>query len=397
MIFGIFTLITALTIAGVAAWFSIEGLMAIFSASAISIAIMAGALEVGKLVAASWLYRYWNDTKILMKTYMTVAVIVLMLITSMGIFGYLSKAHLDQAAEGGNNNLQIARLEAQITREEKAITDAEVVISQLDQAVQTLMDYDRIRGDEGAIAVRKSQAEERAELKGIIDAAVANVADLQDQLLPLREKELQVELKVGPLKYVAELIYGESAESTLDKAVRLFILLLVFVFDPLAVVMVIAANQTLLRYGIELEGSGPPNPTEKKRLTDKESHATSKYTTPQNAESSKNANAELEKELQALRERNRSLQTDLAAQQSRPPRIEEKVIEKVVTVEDDEKIQELAAEVERLLEELDSVKTDATQKEKEAEVKRKIGFWAQPLPRSDKADVNKTYRTKPKR
>lgn len=257
MIFGIFTLLTALTIAGVAAWFSIEGLMAIFSASAIPIAIMAGSLEVGKLVAASWLYRYWDDTKLLMKTYLVTAVVVLMLITSMGIFGYLSKAHLDQAAEGGNNNLQISRITQQITREEKAITDAEVVISQLDQAVQTLMDYDRIRGDEGAIAVRKSQAEERAELKAIIDAATANIASLQDELLPLQEKNLQVELKVGPLKYVAELIYGESDESYLDKAVRMFILLLVFVFDPLAVIMVIAANQTLLRYGIDLESAGP--------------------------------------------------------------------------------------------------------------------------------------------
>lgn len=268
MIFGIFTLITALTIAGVAAWFSIEGLMAIFSASAVSIAIMAGALEVGKLVAASWLYRYWHDTKILMKTYMTIAVIVLMLITSMGIFGYLSKAHLDQAAEGGNNNLRIAQIEQQITREEKAITDAEVVISQLDQAVQTLMDYDRIRGDSGAIAVRQSQAEERAHLKSVIDTALSNIADLQDEMLPLKEKQLQVELKVGPLKYVAELIYGESAESELDKAVRLFILLLVFVFDPLAVVMVIAANQTLLRYGIDLESAGPEKPNAEPQAPD---------------------------------------------------------------------------------------------------------------------------------
>lgn len=257
MIFGIFTLLTALSIAGVAAWFSIEGLMAIFSASAIPIAIMASTLEVGKLVAASWLYRYWTDTRILIKTYMTTAVVVLMLITSMGIFGYLSKAHLDQAAEGGNNNLQIARIEQQITREEKAITDAEVVIGQLDQAVQTLMDYDRIRGDTGAIATRRNQAEERAELKEIIDGATANIASLQDELLPLQEKQLQVELKVGPLKYVAELIYGEAAESDLDKAVRLFIILLVFVFDPLAVIMVIAANQTLLRYGINLEKSDP--------------------------------------------------------------------------------------------------------------------------------------------
>lgn len=257
MIFGFFTLLIALLIAGVAAWFSIEGLMAIFSASALPIAIMAGSLEVGKLVVASWLYRYWHETKFLMKTYLTIAVLVLMMITSMGIFGYLSKAHLDQAAEGGNNQLQIQQIELRIDREQRKISDANVVISQLDQAVQTLMDYDRIRGRDGAIAVREGQAEERAQLNEIIDESTNRIAQYQDQLLPLRQSQMQVELKVGPLKYVAELVYGESSEDVLDKAVRLFILLLVVVFDPLAIMMVIAANQTLLRYGINLEKAGP--------------------------------------------------------------------------------------------------------------------------------------------
>ena len=257
MIFGLLTLMTALTIAGVAAWFSIEGLMAIFSASAIPIAIMAGSLEVGKLVAASWLYRHWDTTKLAMKTYMTVAVLTLMLITSMGIFGYLSKANLDQAAVGGNNDIQIERIEQQITRQRKIITDADLVVGQLDQAVQTLMDYDRIRGDDGAIAVRESQADERESLRSVITAADARIAELQEDLVPLKEKELQVELKVGPLKYIAEMIYGDQTEDMLGKAVRMFILLLVIVFDPLAVVLIIAANQTLLRHGVDLEKAAP--------------------------------------------------------------------------------------------------------------------------------------------
>ena len=257
MVFGILTLIVALSLAGVAAWFSIVGLMAIFSASALSIAIMAGTLEVAKLVVASWLYRYWSDTKLWMKAYLTVAVLVLMLITSMGIFGYLSKAHLDQEAEGGNNDLQMAQIQLRIDREQRKIDDANTVIAQLDQAVQTLIDYDRIRGPDGSIAVRQSQAEERAQLNSIVDGATDQIANYQDQLLPLQQAQMQVELKVGPLKYVAELIYGESSENVLDKAVRLFILLLVFVFDPLAIIMVIAANQTLLRFGIDLEKSEP--------------------------------------------------------------------------------------------------------------------------------------------
>ena len=94
MLFGLITLFTALAIVGVAAWFSIEGLMAIFSASAVPIAIMAGTLEIGKLLTASWLYRYWHETTLLLKTYLSIARVVLMLVTSMGIFGYLFKKHI---------------------------------------------------------------------------------------------------------------------------------------------------------------------------------------------------------------------------------------------------------------------------------------------------------------
>lgn len=230
---------------------------------------MAGALEVGKLVTASWLYRYWDDTKWFMKTYLTIAVIVLMLITSMGIFGYLSKAHLDQAAEVGNNSLKIATIQQQIDREQRSIDDAENVVAQLDQAVSILQEYDRIRGPDGALAVRESQKDERAQLSAVINEATDNILAFQSQLIPLRQAEIQTELKVGPIKYVAELIYGDTAENQLDRAVRLFILMLVFVFDPLAIAMVIAANQTLLRYGINLEPSGPsPEQTLEEILAD---------------------------------------------------------------------------------------------------------------------------------
>ena len=131
MLFGILTLITAIAIAGVAAWFSIAGLMAIFSAAAMPIAIMAGTLEVGKLLTASWLYRYWDETSILIRSYLTVAVVVLMLITSMGIFGYLSKAHLDQAGASGDAFAIVERIEGQVAREENKITILEDRIASL--------------------------------------------------------------------------------------------------------------------------------------------------------------------------------------------------------------------------------------------------------------------------
>ena len=173
MLFGILTLITALAIAGVAAWFSIAGLMAIFSAAAMPIAIMAGTLEVGKLLTASWLYRYWNETGILLKTYLSIAVFVLMIITSMGIFGYLSKAHLDQASESGDAFAIVERIDGQIGREENKIATLE----------------DRILGIGGSVDVSQSIAQQETirdgaweRVKGDIEYAQGQIQSLRDQL-----------------------------------------------------------------------------------------------------------------------------------------------------------------------------------------------------------------------
>lgn len=394
MWFGILTLLTALTIAGVAAWFSIAGLMAIFSAAAMPIAVMAGTLEVGKLLTASWLYRYWNDTSIALKIYLSTAVVVLMLITSMGIFGYLSKAHLDQSGGTGDAIAIVDRINGQISREENRIsiiedriasltgtqglnvqdsidaqiqirdtawqqvqgdidynqTQMESVRSQLtkdlasldsrlealDKAVNELrakgvevietdaggafrraetetVDYvaqaDVLRGAQqeerdsidnqkrtlrdtatsdiqtfqGAIDRYRSQAQDtiqgaNAEINKLrnqssasqddaldqidsfnaqIDTIFSGIATLKDDKFEAEQEVRALEKEVGPIKYVAQLLFGGDEAQLLDKAVQVFILMLVFVFDPLAVMLVIAANQTLLRYGINLEKAGP--------------------------------------------------------------------------------------------------------------------------------------------
>ena len=408
MIFGILTLITALTIAGVAAWFSIAGLMAIFSAAAMPIAIMAGTLEVGKLLTASWLYRYWHDTGIALKTYLSTAVLVLMLITSMGIFGYLSKAHLDQAGVSGDAIAAVERIDGQIAREENKIdilqdringltggtstlssdavaqqeniragawqqvqgdidynqqqitsvrnqltTDLAALddreagldsrLTELDRAVNELRNkgVETIETDSGGVfrsaksetidyvaqanQLRETQQSERDDIakqkqdlnsqraslrtqanadiktfQGAIDRyraqaqttidkanaeinrlrnastqsqddTLAQIDDYNNQIdsiynniASLKEEKFEaesivrgLEKEVGPIKYVAQLLFGGDGEELLDKAVQVFILLLVFVFDPLAVMLVIAANQTLLRYGINLEKAGP--------------------------------------------------------------------------------------------------------------------------------------------
>tara|TARA_R100000951_G_C2626197_1_gene176084 strand:+ start:331 stop:1392 length:1062 start_codon:yes stop_codon:yes gene_type:complete len=243
---GLLTLVMALAISGVAAWYSIAGLIAIFSGATTAIIIMGGVLEAGKLVTASWLYRNWKQVPFLLKSYLTTAVVVLMFITSMGIFGFLSKAHLEHSISvGGTNDLQIENLERQIARQQSIVADSETVLSQLDAQVQTLIDYDRIRGPSGSIATRQGQVEERQTFNETIDAAYVRIEELQTVLTPLQQEKLAIEVEVGPLKYIAELIYGDQARDFLDDAVRWVILLIVFVFDPLAVLLLIAANISL--------------------------------------------------------------------------------------------------------------------------------------------------------
>ena len=406
MWFGILTLLTALTIAGVAAWFSIAGLMAIFSAAALPIAVMAGTLEVGKLLTASWLYRYWESTGLALKAYLSTAVLVLMLITSMGIFGYLSKAHLDQAGVSSEAFAIVERIDGQIAREENKIsilqdringlggtnsiaTDVsqqesirdgaweqvqgdidynqqqivsvraqltadlegldvrenklDARLTELDRAVNELRNKGvaTIETDQGGLfrsaevdtidyvaqanQLRESQQAERdqiaaqkaelntqrqalrtqanadirtfqdaidryraqaqttidnanAEINRVrnqsaqnqdeqlaqiddynnqIDAIYDAIALLKDEKFEAEREVRVLEKEVGPIKYVAQLLFGGDDQELLDKAVQVFILMLVFVFDPLAVMLVIAANQTLLRYGINLEKAGP--------------------------------------------------------------------------------------------------------------------------------------------
>ena len=239
------TLFTSLLLAVCAAYFSIAGLMVLFSGAALSVMVMAIILEMGKLVSTAWLHYEWDRIKnILIKIYFIFAILILMFITSMGIFGYLSKAHIETSISvGGNTSLQIQTLERRIDNEEKAINDAELVLSQLDETVQTLIKYERIRGDSGAIATREAQREERDTLNETIKSSLDNIEVIQTELLPLKQKQLELEVEVGPLKYITELIYGEEkASENLDSAMRAVIILLIIVFDPLAVMLLIVST-----------------------------------------------------------------------------------------------------------------------------------------------------------
>jgi hypothetical protein len=226
----------------VAAWFSIAGLMAIFGGAALGVAVMAATLELGKIISVSWLYRNWH-AKGLLKYYLILAVAVLMFITSLGIFGFLSRAHIEQSLSSTDNTVRIEQLDDRIVREQSKITDTVAVIAQLDNAVTVLQNNDRISGPNGAVALRLSQEPERAKLNAVIDSANNAIDDLKMQRMPLNQAQIAKEVEVGPLKYVAELIYGkERAQENFDQAVRWVIIILVLVFDPLAVALLVAAG-----------------------------------------------------------------------------------------------------------------------------------------------------------
>ena len=238
-------LITGLAISAIAAWYSIVGLAAIFAASVIPVIIMGSALEIGKLVSISWLYQNWNRTPILIKTYFMFAIIVLMFITSMGIFGFLSKAHIEQTLGTNNMQIEMAAIDTKIDREQKRIDSNQTVLDQLDSAVQVLTESQRIRGKDGAIAVRQAQQEQRDAIQAQIDSALNSIQELQAEKSKLEIERVGLEAEVGPIKYVAELIFEESGKDVLDKSIRYVILLLIFVFDPLAVLLLLAFNMSM--------------------------------------------------------------------------------------------------------------------------------------------------------
>jgi len=243
------TLATSIAIASVAAYFSIIGLATLFAGAFWSVVVMALILEVGKLVSTAWLHFEWENVNILTRSYFISAIIILMFITSMGIFGYLSKAHLDQKIQAsGNNDVEIRLLQNKIKSEERNILSGETVLSSLDRAVQVLIDYDRIRGEDGALAVRENQKDERRQIDQNIQESQQRINELNIELIPLQRERFALEAEIGPLKYVAELFYGEdNANDYYDVAVRSIILIIVLVFDPLAVMLLVVSTGAFKR------------------------------------------------------------------------------------------------------------------------------------------------------
>jgi hypothetical protein len=272
MFLSYFTLFVALSLSAIAAWYSIVGLTAIFAAAVVPIIIMGGALEVAKVTITIWLHEHWNKARWLMKLYLVPAVVVLMIITSMGIFGFLSKAHLDQTVPTSDVAAQVALTDEKIAIERATIEDARRLLKQLDDAVIGIQSGEgrEVRNRDGstrienpaerALAVRRSQARDRAALTQTINEAQARIVQLQEESAPVRAQLRAVEAEVGPIKYIAALIYGDNPDANLlERAVRWMIILLVIVFDPLAIMMVLAATESL-KWRREAAAAAPAEP-----------------------------------------------------------------------------------------------------------------------------------------
>ena len=234
------TLVTSITLASCAAYFSIIGLMTIFSGAAVSIAIMTTVLEFGKLVSTAWLHYEWDRVNNLVRAYFTFAVVILMLITSMGIFGFLSKAHIDSALVSDSYSLEASIIDSRIDAEESKLKSAQERIKGLDYVLETSQAKDRNY-------VNGRQTEERNNLAITIDKAVDSIVQYTEQKLPIQRQQLEQESELGPIKYIADMLYGSDAVEMYDNAVRWVILVIIFVFDPLAIMLLIVSTAAFKR------------------------------------------------------------------------------------------------------------------------------------------------------
>ena len=240
---GYLALLAGLLLSGTAAYYSIVGLMAIFPGSTIAIVSMGASLEFAKLVVASWLYRNWNNSPLFLKSVFCAGVVILMFFTSMGVFGFLSKSHLEHTATmGADTTYQIVSYEQKVVSKEKTIKLLERQIDTIDNSMNVYLSQGKVTA---GLQQRNKLKADRKALEQQRQVAEDEMVELNTKLNALKTENAKREVEVGPLKYIAELIYGSDAQNHFDSAVRAVIILIVAVFDPLAVLLLIAANMSL--------------------------------------------------------------------------------------------------------------------------------------------------------
>jgi hypothetical protein len=253
-IFPVIIALAALSVSASAAFYSISGLSKLFAGASFEVIIMAGSLEVAKLVIASLLYQYWSELNKLLRTYLTVAAIVLVLITSMGIYGFLSAAYQETANKAGNIDAQVAlvsvkrdNIKEQLTtfNSEKESTNRAIVDLRSGLSSNKIQYVDK----DGNVITTTSSATRKA-LEKQLDQAVERQGEINNKVDKLNEQLFSYETEIveittnselagelGPLKYLSGL-----TGSPMDKIINILLLIIIFVFDPLAISLVIAAN-----------------------------------------------------------------------------------------------------------------------------------------------------------
>jgi hypothetical protein len=238
------TLVSGLTVSAVAIYYSVAGLVAIFSAAVIPIIVMGVALEISKLAGTVWLKQNWSRAPYFIRAYLLAAIAILMLITSMGIFGFLSKAHSDQSLVSGDVQSKIAIYDEKIKTAKDNIDANRKALRQMDEAVDQVMGRSQDeKGADKAVQLRRSQQKERARLQAEIAAEQKTISAVSEERAPIAAEVRKVEAEVGPIKYIANFIYGDNPDANiLEKAVTWVIIIIVIVFDPLAVILLLASQ-----------------------------------------------------------------------------------------------------------------------------------------------------------
>ena len=242
-------LISGLAISVVAEYYSILGLTAIFAAAVIPVVIMGIALGIGKISATLWLKQNWELSPWPIRIYLGVAIMVLMLITSMGIFGFLSKAHSEQSLVSGDVLAKISVYDEKIKVSKENIDVNRKALKQMDEAVDQVMGRSSDeKGADKAVAIRRNQQKERTRLLAEIETEQKKVTALNEERAPIAAEVRKVEAEVGPIKYIASFIYGDTEQAVLEKAVTWVIIILIVVFDPLAVILLLASQYSFAQF-----------------------------------------------------------------------------------------------------------------------------------------------------
>ena len=254
------TLISGLTVSAVAIYYSVAGLVAIFSAAVIPIIVMGVALEISKLAGTVWLKQNWTRAPYFIRAYLLAAIAILMLITSMGIFGFLSKAHSDQSLVSGDVQSRIAVYDEKIKTAKDNIDANRKALKQMDEAVDQVMGRSQDeKGADKAVQLRRGQQKERARLQTEITAEQKIVSQLSEERAPIAAEVRKVEAEVGPIKYIAAFIYGDNPDANiLEKAVTWVIIIIVAVFDPLAVILLLASQYSFQWFRKQEEDENSP-------------------------------------------------------------------------------------------------------------------------------------------